>query len=479
MTFKSYRTRPRGLPVQGLAWVLSAMLLASGNPILYAQSQQPTPPTQTQQSNPPAQAQQPAPPANAPASVPAPKAKQLPADQLDALVAPVALYPDPMLSQLLVASTYPLEIVQAQQWVQQNSNLKGSALADAAKKQDWDPSVQAMVAFPDLLKRLADNIKYTTDLGNAFLAQQSDVMDAIQRMRVKAKDSGKLASNEQQVVETKTEESKTVVVIQPANPEVVYVPSYNPTVIWGAPAYPYPPYPWGGVLAASAISFGVGVAVGAMWGGGWGWGMGWGGNQININNNFINRNNFNNVGNVNRSGNRNTWQHNPQHRGGAPYGKRDVANRYGGTARGDSLANRQASARQNLGDRGAGGRVGDRTAGARPGDRTAGARPGDRSTSPGRSDLGAGRGSAGADRVGNRQITRSDRTPQNRSAFGGSSSGNRARTQASRGYSSMGSSRGSGQLARGGGGGFSRGGGGGFSRGGGGGGGFRGGGRRR
>jgi hypothetical protein len=451
------------------------MLLVSGNPILSAQTQQPAPPAQD------------------PASAPAPTAPQISADQLDSLVAPVALYPDPMLSQVLVASTYPLEIVQAQQWVQQNSNLKGSALADAAKKQDWDPSVQAMVAFPDLLKRLSDNIKYTTDLGNAFLAQQSDVMDAIQRMRKKAQDSGKLVSNEQQVVETKTEESKTVVVIQPANPEVVYVPSYNPTVIWGAPAYPYPPYPWGGMLAASAISFGVGVAVGAMWGGGWGWGMGWGGNQININNNFINRNNLNNINNINRSGNRNTWQHNPQHRGGAPYANRDVANRYGGTARGDSLANRQAGARQNLADRGAGGRVGDRTAGARPGDRTAGARPGDRptgarpgdrptgarpgdrSTSPGRSDLGAGRGSAGADRVGNRQIPRSDRTPQNRSAFGGSSSGNQARTQASRGYSSMGSSRGSSQFARGGGSGFSRGGGGGgFSRGGGG---FRGGGR--
>ncbi|MGH9834902.1 MAG: DUF3300 domain-containing protein, partial [Blastocatellia bacterium] len=363
MTFKSYRTRPRGLPVQGLAWILSAMLLASSNPILSAQSQQAAPPAQTQQPTPPEQKS---------ASAPMPKARQLPADQLDALVAPIALYPDPMLSQVLVASTYPLEIVQAQQWVQQNSKLKDSALADAAKKQDWDPSVQAMVALPDLLKRLSDNVKYTTDLGNAFLAQQSDVMDAIQRMRVKAKDSGKLVSTEQQTVETKTEESKTVVVIQPASPEVVYVPSYNPTAVWGAPAYPYPPYYYppytaGGVIAASAISFGVGMAVGAIWGGGWGWGCGWGGNDININNNFINRNNFNNVNNINRGGNRNTWQHNPQHRGGAPYANRDVANRYGGTARGDSLANRQASARQTQRQNPQRGAVGDRAGGARPG----------------------------------------------------------------------------------------------------------------
>ncbi len=464
MTNKPYRTRPGGLPVQGLAWVLSAMLLASGNPILYAQTQQP------------------APPAQAPASTPAQDAPQIPADQLDALVAPIALYPDPVLSQVLVASTYPLEIVQAQQWVQQNSNLKGEQLADAAKQQDWDPSVQAMVVFPDLVKRLADNIKYTTDLGNAFLAQQGDVMDAIQRMRVKAKDSGKLVSNEQQKVETETEEGKTVVVVQPASPEVVYVPSYNPTAVWGAPAYPYPPYSypsWGGVLAASAISFGVGVAVGSIWGGGWGWGCGWGHNDININNNFISRNNLN-VNNINRNNvNRNTWQHNPQHRGGAPYANRNVANRYGGTARGDSLANRQASARQQIGDRGAGGRVGDRPGGTRPGDRPSGARPGDR---PGAARPGDRTAGAGADRVGSREIPRSDRTPQNRSAFGGSSSGNRAQNQASRGYSSMGSSRGgSSGFARGGGGssGFSRGGGGGFSRGGGGGRSARGGGGRR
>jgi hypothetical protein len=473
-----------------LAWVLSALLFASGNPIACAQEKQPAPPAHNK--------------ASAPAPAPAP---QIPADQLDALVAPVALYPDQMLSQVLVASTYPLEIVQAQQWVQQNSNLKGSALADAAKKQDWDPSIQAMVAFPDLLKRLSDNIKYTTDLGNAFLAQQSDVMDAIQRMRRKAQDSGKLASTEQQVVETRTEENKTVVVIQPSNPEVVYVPSYNPEAVWGPPAYPsypYPPYsypPYGGYLATAAISFGVGMAVGAIWGGGWGWGMGWGGNDININNNFINRNNFNNVGNVNRSGNRNTWQHNPQHRGGAPYSNRDVANRYGGTARGDSLANRQASARQQqrqspqrgtVGDRAGGARPGDRPAGgARPGDRPAGgARPGDRPAGAGRTDLGAGRGSAGADRIGSRDIPRSDRSSQNRSAFGGISSGNRARANTSQGLSSMGSSRGaSGQFARSGsgssrgGGGFSRGGGSsrsGVARGGGGrGGGGRGGGGRR
>src|SRR5204862_5447717 len=130
-----------------------------------------------------------------------PQAEQnvrIPADQLDALVAPIALYPDPLLSQTLVASTYPLEIMQLQQWLEKNKNLKDKALADAASKQPWDPSIQAMSALPQVVKRLSDDIQWTTDLGNAFLAQQSDVMDAIQRMRKKAQGEGTLSSNQQQ-----------------------------------------------------------------------------------------------------------------------------------------------------------------------------------------------------------------------------------------------------------------------------------------
>ena len=247
-------------------------------------------------------------------------------DQLDSLVAPIALFPDPLLAQVLAASTYPLEIIQLQQWLEKNKNLKDQALLDAVKKQNWDPSVQAMAALPDVVKRLADDIKWTADLGNAFLAQQSDVMEAVQRMRKKAEGTGNLKSTEQQKVETKVVENKQVIVIEQANPEVIYVPSYNPTVVYGAAIYPYPPiyYPPVGYYAAGmAISFGVGLAMGAAWGGGWG--CGWGDNDININrNNNFNRNtNINNSGNrVNPQGNRgggNQWQHNPQHRGGAPY----------------------------------------------------------------------------------------------------------------------------------------------------------------
>ena len=231
-----------------------------------------------------------APPQQAAAAPADNQAALLPPDRLDSLVAPIALYPDPMLSNVLMASTYPLEVIQLQQWLAQNKNLKDKALADAVAKQNWDPSIQSLAALPDVVKLLSENIKWTTDLGNAFLAQQDDVMAAVQRMRKTAQDKGNLKSNEQQKVETKTVESKQVIVIEQSNPQVVYVPSYNPTVVYGAPVYAYPPiaYPPPGYYAAGmAISFGVGVAMGAMWSGGWCCGCGWGGgnNNITINNN--------------------------------------------------------------------------------------------------------------------------------------------------------------------------------------------------
>src|SRR5580765_5124766 len=234
-------------------------------------------------------------PGAAQAASPQDQAVKIPPDQLDSLVAPIALYPDPMLAQTLAASTYPLEVIQLQQWLARNPGLKDKALADAVMKQPWDPSIQALAALPEVVKRLADDIQWTTDLGNAFLTQQSDVMDAVQRMRKKAQDKGNLKSTEQQKVETKVIENKSVIVVQQANPQVVYVPSYDPVVVYGPAYYPYPPiyYPPVGYYAAGmAISFGVGVAMGAFWSGGWGWGCGWGGNNditINRNNNF-NRN---------------------------------------------------------------------------------------------------------------------------------------------------------------------------------------------
>src|SRR5277367_1371525 len=299
------------------------------------------------------------------ADEPAPK---IPNDQLDSLVAPIALYPDPLLAQVLVASTYPLEIIQLQQWLTKHSDLKDKALSDAVMKENWDPSIQSMAALPDVVKRLSDDVKWTTDLGNAFLAQESDVKDAVQRMRVKAQGAGNLKYNEQMKVETQTVESKTVLVIQQTNPQVVYVPTYNPVVVYGPPVYPYPPIyypPPGAYVAGAAISFGVGLAIGAAWGGGgWccnsGWGHGGGNNNITINNNnnYVKNTNVNggnrntNVNGGNRNNGNSSWQHNPQHRGGTPYSNKATANKFGGTSRGDSMSNRQSNARQNQGQRG-------------------------------------------------------------------------------------------------------------------------------
>jgi hypothetical protein len=430
--------------IQILVATICALSIMNGDSLAYAVQNQP------------AQA------AASPAEEPAPK---IPNDQLDALVAPIALYPDPLLSQVLVASTYPLEIIQLQQWLAQHKDLKDKALVDAVMKEGWDPSIQGMAALPDAVKQLAENIKWTTDLGNAFLAQQSDVMDAVQRMRAKAKDAGNLKSNEQMKVETKVVESKTVVVIEQAKPEVIYVPSYNPTVVYGPPVYPYPPivYPsTGAVVAGMAISFGVGIAMGAAWGGGWGYHSGWGSNNnitINNNNNFVNHNNVNggnrnninggnrnninggnrnNVNNGNRGGNSN-WQHNPQHRGGAPYSNKAAATKYGGSARGDSMSSRQANARQ---QQGASNRGGGGSAGNRGGLNAGGSRP---------SNTGANRGgSGGGNNIGNRQV-QSRSSSRGTSSFGGSSSGSSARASSARGRSSSGGSRGGGGRSGGGG----------------------------
>lgn len=239
---KAHRWRAMLHSCVGIACILAVV---PGDTVAYAWSQSPTP---------------------AASGTPSTK---IPPDQLDSLVAPVALYPDPLLAQVLAASSYPLEIIQLQQWLGKNKGLKDKQLADAVSKEPWDPSVQALAALPDVVKRLADDIAWTTDLGNAFLAQQSDVMDAVQRMRKKAQEKGNLKTTEQQKVETQVIESKQVIVIEPANPQVVYVPTYSPVVVYGPPIYPYPPiyYPPAWYYPAGiAISFGVGMAMGAFWG---------------------------------------------------------------------------------------------------------------------------------------------------------------------------------------------------------------------
>jgi hypothetical protein len=374
------------------------------------------------------------------ATATASSAARIPNDQLDSLVAPIALYPDPLLAQVLAASTYPLEIIQLQQWITKHPDLKGEALAAAVEKENWDPAVQGLAALPDVVKRLGDDIKWTADLGNAFLAQQSDVMDAVQRMRKKASDAGNLKTTEQQKVTTQVVQTKEVIVIQQASPQVIYVPAYNPVVVYGPPIYPYPPiyYPPVGYYAAGvAIGFGVGVAMGAFWGGGWGYGPRWGYGSVNINVNNRYVNHYNRYNNYNRYGG--NWNHNPAHRGGTPYADRNTANRYGGTARGDSLSSRQSAARQNSG-------ASARTQPAAT-NRSGNAGANRAGASPHTSNAGANRGTAGAggDRVGNRNIPSSQGYSRNGNAFGGASSGrptsSAAGRSSQRGSASVGASR--------------------------------------
>ena len=411
MHSRTFRVRTPNVLLQGIVAIACAVLLMPREFVVLAQGTTP-----------------------APAGATEPAAAMLSPEQLDSLVAPIALYPDSLLAQTLVAATYPLEIIQLQQWLLKNPDLKDKALVDAVAQQPWDPAIQSMAAIPDVVKRLADDIQWTTDLGNAFLAQQGDVMDAVQRMRKKAADKGALVPSEQQKVETQVVEGKTVIVVESANPEVVYVPSYSPTVVYGAsPYYPYPPIYYPPYVPGTAfVAFSFGVMVGAAWGG-YCCNMGWGHNDIDIDidNNF-NRNNINS-GNRNQSG---KWQHDAQHRGAAPYADRATASKYGGTARGESPGNRQASARQqpsSVGDRGASAGVSDRSAGGTRGD------------GAGTSSMDRGGGTS-ANRVGSYEAPKSS-SPKPSGVSGGSGgfNGSSARANSSRGATSMGGRSGGGR----------------------------------
>ena len=245
-------------------------------------------------------------------------------------MAPIALYPDSLLAQILTASTYPLEIVQAARFVKQNKELKGEKLMEAAKDKDWDPSVKAMLEFPDVLSMMDEKIEWTQKLGDAFLDQQKDVMESVQRLRRKANESGNLKTTKEQIVIV--EKETKVIVIESASPEVVYVPTYNPTVVYGAWPYPaYPPYPVYAYPYGAGLAFTAGVALGAAARRGYGgWGCGWGNNEININNsthNNFTKNNYNRPEQHQNKGQ--NWKHNPEHRGNAQYKNQKTAQKYG------------------------------------------------------------------------------------------------------------------------------------------------------
>src|SRR5690349_13961309 len=221
------------------------------------------------------------------------KPNPLKPEELDQLVAPIALYPDPLLAQVLMASTYPLDIVQAERWLRNHKNLKGDKLKAAVSKEDWDDSIKSLLATPDVLAMMNDKIDWTEKLGDAVVAQQPEVMDAIQRLRSKAEANIKLTSTKEQTVTVSQAGGKQVIAIEPTNPDTLYVPYYDPGVVYGAWPYPdYPPYYWppppyiGYGLLATGLAFGAGWALGNWWSGGyWGGNINWsgGGNNININ----------------------------------------------------------------------------------------------------------------------------------------------------------------------------------------------------
>ena len=305
---------------RSLAFVLSIALLSTTVPLTVSAQDQPAQDQQDASAAPPATAQAPA------------YAQQTP-EQLQRLVAPIALYPDSLVAQILAASTFPDEVVEADRWVQANPNLKGEELGKDVDQQPWDPSVKALSAFPSVLGNMDKNLSWTSSLGDAYYNQQQDVMDAVQVMRHKAEAAGNLKSTPQLAVK----EDGPVVDIEPADPDVVYVPAYDPWLIYGYPIVAWPGwYPYPGIwFGGPFLSFGIGFGIG-WWGGfGWGWGH-WGFNwhggyplyggarYYSQSRTFYNRNNFyrSGPGGPGRGG---------SERGGAERG--GVFNHPGGTAK--------------------------------------------------------------------------------------------------------------------------------------------------
>jgi hypothetical protein len=380
-------------------------------------------------------------PQPAAAQTSAPQEKLYSNEQLEQMMAPIALYPDSLLSQILMACTYPSDVAEAAAWSAQNKDAKGDDAVKMVQDKNWDPSVMSLVAFPQVLAQLKDQPDWVQKTGDAFLAQSKDVMDAIQRLRAKAQKSGNLKSNEQQKVvvqqapppdpgtATQTNTTNTTVIqIEPTNPQTVYVPSYNPTQVYGAWAYPsYPPpywppppyyYPMGGALA-TGLMFGAGIAItSSLWGG-----CNWGHGDVTIN---ANRYNNINTGNnrINGGGNQN-WNHNANNRRGTPYADQGNRNRNGQADRAGANSRQASRGRDsggaaNLQSGGAANRQGGGAANRQ------GASAGSRSAGGGSSGGSRGSGS---------------------SAFSGASSPGASQRSASRGSSSM-SSRGGGGAGR-------------------------------
>ena len=340
-------------------------------------------------------------------------------EQMSQLVAPIALYPDSLLSQILMASTYPLEVVEGDRFMKANAELKGDALDAALKEKSWDVSVKSLCHFPDVLGSMSEKLDQTTQLGNAFLGQQEEVMETVQELRAKAHAQGNLETTKEQTVVVEDK----VIVIESPDPQIIYVPTYNPTVVYGTWLYPaYPPYAWYYPPGRGLLTFGVGIAVGigiSSWSR-----CNWRNNSVNVN---INRTaNFNrNVKGHGGKGGGGTWKHNPQHRKGVSYRNQNLNKQYG-------QSSRQAS-RAKARDRGYGGSFDGKG-------RKDSAGKGNRSgQGSGRTNLDRGKGGAagkGRDQKMNRSGQSGADRKQGNSAFSGSRQGKDARMSSQRGQSS-------------------------------------------
>jgi len=279
-------------------------------------------------------------------------ARPLDKAQLEQLAAPIALYPDALLSQVLMASTYPTEVVEAARWSRDNPSVTGQALQDAMQKQSWDPSVKALAAVPQALQMMSEKLDWTQRLGDAFLGQQADLLAAVQRLRQRAEAAGHLKSTDQQKVTRTAGGTAPVITIQSASPEEIFVPVYDPTVTYGAwPHAAYEPFYWHppGYLAGNVFSFAAGVAVGsAVWGR-----VDWRRNRVHVDVDRFNR--FNRTSIVS-----NSWRHDLRHRGNVPYRDSGVARRFGKADRAaarEAFRGRAAAGRRDLARAARGGRV--------------------------------------------------------------------------------------------------------------------------
>lgn len=253
---------------------------------------------------------------SAPASPPPASGSQ---QELDSLLAPIALYPDSLIAQILMASTYPLEVVMAARWSKEHPDVKGKALEDAMQKQEWDESVRALTAVPQVLKQMSENLSWMQKLGDAFLADQKAVMSTVQSLRAKAKAAGTLKSTQEQVVREETQDNKTVIIIEPAQPDTMYVPVYDPYYAYGSWWWGYPPYYMypPGYYYPPGLGFAAGIIIGgAIWGN-----INWGGNNVYVDHHKFNNFNRTNIGNGD-------WNHRVDHRKGVAYGDNKVAQRY-------------------------------------------------------------------------------------------------------------------------------------------------------